>query len=72
MDYFEWLFNKNKGSLKFIKTEKQINHFVDLIQKNYMNPSYLLKIENMEKWFLKNNRNRIENTTLRMSLLEFV
>ena len=71
-DYFEWLFNKNKGSLKFIKTEKQINSFVDLIQKNYMNPSYLLKIENMEKWFLKNNRNRIENTTLRMSLLEFV
>ena len=71
-DYFEWLFNKNKGSLKFIKTEKQINHFVDLIQKNYMNHSYLIKIGNIEKWFLKNNRNSIENMTLRMSLFEFV
>lgn len=70
-DYFDWLYNKNKGSLKFIKTEKQINSFVDLIQKNYMDPSYLLKIEEMEKWFLKNNINNIENITLRMSLFEF-
>ena len=40
-DYLDWIMTKNNGSLNFIKTESQLNEFIQLIQKNYMNSEYL-------------------------------
>jgi hypothetical protein len=71
-EYLDWIITNNDGSLNFIKTESQLNEFIQLIQKNYMNSDFLEKIEEMENWFSKNSKkNNIETKTLRMTAIEF-
>lgn len=71
VDFFNFTVNNNQSSLIFINSLENITNYCNLIKAKYNNPTYLLIINNMEKWFDMCKECKLENITMRMSVLEW-
>jgi len=70
-DFFNFIVIHNQSSLVFINSLENIHNYCDLIKNNYNSTTYLLVIDNIEKWFNKCMDCKLENITMRMSILEW-
>jgi O-acetylhomoserine/O-acetylserine sulfhydrylase-like pyridoxal-dependent enzyme len=71
VDFFDFIVNNNESSLVFKNSLENIHHYCDLIKNKYNNTRYLSVIDNIEKWFNKCRECKLENITMRMTLLEW-
>lgn len=71
-DYFvQWCLQHNGFTVEFKKTKDNVQEFCQLIKQMYKNPSFLDKLQTMERWFKKyQHSNQIEFDTMRMTLFE--
>lgn len=67
-DYMEWFYEKNKGSLLFMRTQQNMKDFIDVIQ----NPSVPVSEDmiRMETWFSRQKKHDLLFQTMRMTLVE--
>jgi len=64
--------NYNKGSLNFIKTMENIEHYIKLIQQTSSSPRYLRTFFKMKNWLEQHKKNdSLEVKTIRMTVLEY-
>ena len=66
--YFNWFYQSNKGSLRFMKNQKNMYRFIQLFRAN---PEQLEQFKKMELWFSKNHgRKDIFMKTMKMVIIE--
>jgi len=68
-DFIDWCVRKNKGTIVFKKTEKNILSLVDFIQSKHNDPAYIRSIQIMENWFSTTKYKGPEMETMRMTSL---
>jgi hypothetical protein len=71
VDFFNFILNSNQSSLVFVNSFENIENYCDLIKKTYNNPTYLSVIEKIEKWLNTCRECKLENITMRMTVLEW-
>jgi len=70
-DFFDFVVHNNQSSLVFVQSLENIHGYCDLIKKKYNTTDYLFVIENIEKWCDECRECKLENITMRMTVLEW-
>ena len=70
-DFFDWISISNESSIKFIEKQKNLEEYINIIQRNYKGELFLNNISIMEEWISQHkDKDLLENITLKMVVLE--